>query len=112
MATNAITSGNVTTIQGDDYKLGDGRQLDWTVASTATLTGGTAMINIQGVGTYTGSVTSETNVRLQLAAAQTAAISAGLHEYSVRVVQAEALGSDTITLVHGSWTSTAVPRAT
>lgn len=104
---NAITSGNVTTIQGDDYDSADGRQLDWTVASTATLTGGTVAVIIPGVATYTGSVTSETNVRLELTAAQTAAIPVGKRKYQVIVTQTVALGSDVITVVEGTWNSKA-----
>ena len=108
-----VASGlNVTTIQGDDYDTADGRQLSWTVSSTATLTGGVATVIIHGVGSYTGTVTAETTVTLDLTAAQTAAIPKGQYEYSVRVAQTVALGSDTITLVRGRWTSKAALSAT
>ena len=104
---NAITGGNVTTIQGDDYDSADGRQLDWTVSSTATLTGGTVAVIIPGVDTYTGSVVNETTIRLELTAAQTAAIPVGRRKYQVIVTQTVALGSDKITVVEGTWTSNA-----
>jgi hypothetical protein len=103
-----VASGlNVTTIQGDDYDLADGRPLDWTVASTATLTGGTVAVVIAGVETYVGSVTSETNIRLELTAAQTALIPVGPHRYQVIVTQSVGNGADVLTLVQGTWASTA-----
>jgi len=103
-----VASGqNVTTIQGDDYDAADGRAIEWTVASTATLTGGTVAVVIEGVDTYTGSVVDETTIRLELTAAQTAAIPVGPHRYQVIVTQSVANGSDVITLVEGTWTSKA-----
>ena len=106
------TNLNVTTYQGDDYDSADGRQLSWTISSTATLTGGVATVIIHGVGSYTGAVTSETTVTLDLTATQTAAIPPGTYDYSVRVTQTVALGSDMITLVRGRWTSKAALSAT
>ena len=101
-----VASGlNVTTIQGDDYKAADGRAIEWTVASTATLTGGTVAVIVEGVDTYTGSVVDETTIRLELTAAQTAAIPVGPHRYQVIHTQSVALGEDVTTLVQGTWTS-------
>ena len=107
VASPVASGGNVTTIQGDDYDAADGRQLDWTVSSTATLTGGTVAVVIAGVDTYTGSVVDETTIRLELTAAQSAAIPVGPHRYQVIVTQSVANGSDVITLVEGTWTSNA-----
>jgi hypothetical protein len=101
-----VASGlNVTTIQGDDYKAADGRAIEWTVASTATLTGGTVAVIVEGVDTYVGSVVDETTIRLELTAAQTAAIPVGPHRYQVIHTQSVALGEDVTTLVEGTWTS-------
>ena len=101
-----VASGlNVTTIQGDDYDAADGRAIEWTVASTATLTGGTVAVIVEGVDTYTGSVVDETTIRLELTAAQTAAIPVGPHRYQVIHTQSVALGEDVTTLVDGTWTS-------
>ena len=96
---------HVTTIQGDDYDAADGRAIEWTVASTATLTGGTVAVIIEGVDTYVGSVVDETTIRLELTAAQTAAIPVGPRRYQVIVTQSVALGEDVLTLVQGTWTS-------
>jgi hypothetical protein len=101
-----VASGlNVTTIQGDDYKAADGRAIEWTVASTATLTGGTVAVIVEGVDTYVGSVVDETTIRLELTAAQTAAIPVGPRRYQVIHTQSVALGEDVTTLVDGTWTS-------
>lgn len=101
-----VASGkNVTTVQGDDYDAADGRAIEWTVASTATLTGGTVAVIVEGVDTYTGSVVDETTIRLELTAAQTAAIPVGPHRYQVIHTQSVALGEDVTTLVDGTWTS-------
>ena len=98
-----VSGSNVTTIQGDDYDTADGRQLSWTVSSTATLTGGVATVIIHGVGSYTGTVVDETTITLDLTAAQTAAIPVGQHKYQVIVTQTPALGSDKITVAEGPW---------
>ena len=97
----------VTTYQGDDYDTADGRQLSWTVSSTATLTGGTVEVIIPGVDTYTGSVVDGNTIRLELTTAQTAAIPVGRRKYQVIVTQTVALGADKITVVEGTWTSKA-----
>jgi hypothetical protein len=103
-----VASGlNVTTIQGDDYDTADGRQLSWTVSTTATLTGGTVAVVLSGVDTYTGAIASETSITLDLTAAQTAAIPVGPHRYQVIVTQSAGNGADVLTLVQGTWTSTA-----
>jgi len=47
----------------------------------------------------------ETTIRLELTAAQTAAIPVGPHRYQVIVTQSVALGEDVLTLVDGTWTS-------
>lgn len=101
------TSGNVTTYQGDDYDSADGRQLSWTVSTTATLTGGTVAVILASVATYTGAIASETSVTLDLTATQTAAIPVGRYKYQVVATQAAGSGSDVITLVEGTWTSAA-----
>ena len=98
----------VTTYQGDDYDTADGRHLSWTVSSTATLTGGTVAVVIEGLVSLVGAVTAETTITLDLTAAQTAAIPAGTYDYSVRVT----VGTDVITLVRGRWTSKAALTAT
>ena len=100
-----ISGGTVTTVQGDDYKADDGRAIEWTVATTAELTGGTVAVIVEGVDTYTGSVVDETTIRLELTAAQTAAIPVGPHRYQVIHTQSVALGEDVTTLVDGTWTS-------
>ena len=100
-----ISGGTVTTVQGDDYKADDGRAIEWTVATTAELTGGTVAVIVEGVDTYTGSVVDETTIRLELTAAQTAAIPVGPHRYQVIVTQTVGNGSDVLTLVQGTWTS-------
>ena len=100
---------NVTTYQGDDYDTADGRQLSWTVSSTATLTGGTVAVVIEGLVSLVGDVvTSETSITCPLTAAQTTAIPAGTYDYSVRVT----VGTDVITVVRGRWTSKAALSAT
>ena len=93
----------VTTYQGDDYDTADGRQLSWTVLSTATLTGGTVAVILSGVATYVGTIVSETSITLDLTAVQTLALPVGQHKYQVIVTQTPALGSDKITVAEGPW---------
>ena len=100
-----VASGlNVTTIQGDDYEAADGRSLDWDVSTTATVTGGTISVVLSGVDTYTGSVVDADTVRLELTAAETAAIPVGKRKYQVILTDTN---SDIATLVEGTWTSNA-----
>lgn len=103
---------SVTTYMGDDYDTADSRQLSWTVSSTATLTGGTVAVVIEGLVSLVGAVTAETTITCDLTAAQTTAIPAGTYDYSVRVTQTVALGSDVLTIVRGRWTSKAALSAT
>jgi len=97
-------SGNITTIQGDDYDADAGRQIDWDVSTTATVTGGTVSVVLSGVATYTGSVVDADTVRLELTAAETAAIPVGKRKYQVILTDT---GGDVATLVEGTWTSNA-----
>ncbi len=100
-----ISGGTVTTVQGDDYKAEDGRAIEWVVSTPVDLTGGTVQVVLSGVATYTGSVVGADTIRLELTAAQTAAIPVGLHRYQVIHTQSVALGEDVTTLVDGTWTS-------
>lgn len=97
-------SGNITTVQGDDYDVDAGRQIDWDVSTTATVTGGTVSVVLSGIDTYTGSVVDADTVRLELTAAQTAAIPIGKRKYQVILTD---INSDIATLVEGTWTSAA-----
>ena len=100
-----ISGGTVTTVQGDDYKAEDGRAIEWVVSTPVDLTGGTVEVVLSGVATYTGSVVGTDTIRLELTAAQTAAIPVGPHRYQVIHTQTVALGEDVTTLVDGTWTS-------
>jgi len=92
----------VTTYQGDDYLAEDGRELVWTVSSSATLSGGTVAVIVHGVGAFAGAVASETSITCELTRAQTATIPAGRHRYQIVVTQPD---GDELTLVDGVWTS-------
>lgn len=97
--------GNVTTIQGDDYALADGRALVWPVMTTANIVGGTVAVVLQHAGSYTGTVVDATTVRLELTRTQTRAIPEGARRFQVIVTQAAGLGGDVITVVDAQWTS-------
>jgi len=103
-----LSNGSVETIQGDDYLYEDGRALEWTVSSTAILTGGVATVVIKGVASFTAVIVSETLVRLELTKTQSAAINAGYHGYSLFVTQTD---GDKITLARGTWHSSAAHTA-
>lgn len=94
----------VTTYQGDDYLAADGRELAWTVSTTATLTGGTVAVIVHGVGVFDGDVASETRIVCTLDRTQTATIPTGKRHYQVIVTQAD---GDVLTVVDGVWTSRA-----
>ena len=100
-----ISGGTVTTVQGDDYRAEDGRAIEWVVSTPVDLTGGTVEVVLSGVATYTGSVVGADTIRLELTAAQTAAIHRGRYRYQVVHTQSVALGSDVTTLAEGTWIS-------
>jgi hypothetical protein len=99
-----VAGTTVTTYQGDDYLAADGRELAWTVSTTATLTGGTVAVIVHGVGSFDGEVVDDTTVRLELTAEQSATIPPGKRHYQVIVTQAD---GDVLTVVDGVWTSRA-----
>lgn len=103
VASPVASGGDVTTYKGDSYKVADGRQIEWGVSSSATLTGGTVKILLDGVETFTGSVQSEILVRCSdITGTQSNAIAEGPHGLQVRVIQPD---GDRITVVRANWTS-------
>lgn len=113
VAVPVTATGNVTSVEGDDYKLADGRALEWTITTSADMTGGTAAVIIHGVTAFTATVSmldaTTAFVRLELTRVQTAALGSrnATWDYSVIGTQAAGLGSDVITLLRGRWTHTA-----
>lgn len=101
-------SGNVETIQGDDYETALGRAIDWTDASAdwPTLTGATIAVVIGSALELAGSVVTPTGgskqVRVELTHTESAAIRVGVHPFQVI---ATLTGGDVFTLVEGQWTS-------
>lgn len=96
-------------VQGDDYNLSDGRQIDWTTTNPGglDLTSATITVGVKdAAGTahsYTGSVVTATGaslkVRWQPTSAQTAALPVGVGSYDV---QAELATSErVVTLASG-----------
>jgi hypothetical protein len=103
VASPVASGGDVTTYMGDSYKVADGRQIEWGVSSSATLTGGTVKVLLDGVETFTGSVQSEILVRCSdITGTQSQSITEGAHGLQVRVIQPD---GDRITVVRANWTS-------
>ncbi|NLX22661.1 MAG: hypothetical protein GXY55_13485 [Phycisphaerae bacterium] len=92
----------VTTVQGDDYDVDNGRQITWTVSTPATLAGGAITVVIDGVGEFAGAVLSETQVQLELTAAESLSIPDKRNHYSVVLTD---VGGKVTTLVRGTWWS-------
>ena len=85
--------------EGDDYQVADGRQIDFTVSTTATLAGASVAIVLEGVNTYEGSVVDETTVRWVLTDTETSLIPTGeTLRYSVR---ATLVSENVVTLGRG-----------
>lgn len=101
-------SGDVETVQGDDYSAVDARALDWTDTGSSwpVLTDATIAITIREVSSYAGSVITATGtskkIRLQLTDVQTEAIPEGWHPFQAI---ATLTGGNVITLVEGDWLS-------
>lgn len=74
------TDGTITIVQGDDYHSADGRSLDFTFSGAPSLTGSTPRISLTSPGattpslTVVGSVLSSTQLRFELTATQTNAL--------------------------------------
>lgn len=105
----------LTVVQGDDYNASDSRAIDWTEpnASWPTLTSATVKFGYQELvnGQLTGSVTelsmsivtgtgSSKKVRLELSAAQSAALGVGARRYQYDV-QATLTSGRKVTLARG-----------
>lgn len=102
-------SGDVTIVQGDDYNVDDGRQLDWTESADGTawpvLTGATITFTAGGLskaGSVVTATGSSKKVRVQLTSAETATLAIGTYAFDVQATLAT--NSRKITLVSGELT--------
>jgi hypothetical protein len=101
------SDGDVEVYAGDDYLAEDGRALDWTDVdgNWPDLSGGSVVVRVSGYADFAGSIVNpggaSQGVRLELTAAQTAAVAPG--KYRMQIIAAQADG-DVITLVEGYFT--------
>ena len=101
----ATVDGKITLVVGDDYKAADGRALSFTVVGGPSLVGGTSALIIGGAS-LPGTVVDATHVRVELTAAQTAALGKALQPgnqitvpYLLRATLAD---GDSVTVARGS----------
>lgn len=100
-----LASGNISLVQGDDYKAADNRALLFNSTAWPTLTGAGIALKIRktsgGVSTtsFSGTALSASSVQVELSGSQTAAISAGEHNYDL--VATLATSANIVTLGSG-----------
>lgn len=92
-----ITSERLVIIAGDDYLITDGRELAWTLTGVPDLS--TATVNFVSAGLTKATTTTADTVTLELTAAETGAMTAGIHDFELA---AELSGGSLITLVRGT----------
>ena len=104
LSSPVASSGNATTIQGDSYNATDKRALEWTVDTSADLSGATIAVILHGGPTFEAELVGDDTVRLELTAEESASITAKIWSFSIVATQAD---DDVITLVRGRWQSDA-----
>ncbi len=96
------SSGDVTIQIGDDYYSADGRALVWTSASWPTLTGGSAVLSVDGASTSVVLDNATKTATVELSTAFTGAIPAGTYHFEI---VATLSNGHIVTLVSGNLTA-------
>ncbi len=96
------SSGDVTIQIGDDYYSADGRALVWTSASWPTLTGGSAVLNVDGASTSVTLDNATKTATVELSSSFTGAIPAGVYHFEILATLAN---GHIVTLVSGNMTA-------
>lgn len=100
-----LASGNISLVQGDDYKASDGRALLFNSTSWPSLTGAGIALKVRktsgGVSTttFSGTALSGSSVQVELSGSQSASLSEGEHSYNL--VATLSTSSDIVTLGSG-----------
>lgn len=104
VSTPVAVGGDVTTIQGDSYMAEDGRALEWTVDTTAELTGATIAVILHDGPALEAEYIGDSIVRLELTSEDSSSIAARRQSYSIVATQDD---GDVITLARAFWGSAA-----